>query len=341
MGKIRVDGKDINKKTQLHDVTTYDVNNIVFADAESGEVPNQPIKYHRINVLTKNADGSMGDLILEFPRMFSFGVQVQTDAKTFEPIGLSMSMCLTSKGVTPTHDEQKSVDFLTALIEKCKDHVLTVKKTIAQPRLERSHLDPMDKLIYRKQDASGEYIQGEVPTFSPKLLELKERIDPKTKKITPKKMLTVFYKEGEVDSRGEGIEVDVTDYISTKETRNYCYVRPAVKIDNIYIGAGKISIQCKLSEASVEPASMGTKRLLKTNRPVYNAPTSIPLITAEVEQAAEESEQEEDDDDEEVAAADEDMADEEPEPEVVQEPVVEPKKMVKKIVRVVKKVVKV
>src|SRR5271170_7720652 len=53
----KINGKKVTKKNQLHDFLDYDLNNLVFADAVEGTVPNSnpQVKFYRINVLAKNA----------------------------------------------------------------------------------------------------------------------------------------------------------------------------------------------------------------------------------------------------------------------------------------------
>jgi len=54
------------QNTQLTDVATYDVKNIVFSDPVSGEIPDSKpkIEFKRINISTLNPDGTEGELIL-------------------------------------------------------------------------------------------------------------------------------------------------------------------------------------------------------------------------------------------------------------------------------------
>lgn len=282
----KIDGKKVSLKNHLHEFAEYDLDNIVFADINESSVPdsNPPVKFHRINILTKNAkmkesedghmvperdengkvvtDGTLGSLIVGFDSMFSFGVSVSTDPNTKKVTGHSMSFCLYTKdGVT--EKEIKIVDKLEALVLRCKEYLLTAKKSFKRPLLEMSDLKDMNKFVYWKVDEDGERVAGVGPTFSAKLIEFKERVDDKGN-VQPYQMNTVFYLEDEVDDEGNPREVDPLSFLSDNANKKYnlCYVRPAIKIDSIFIGGKIINIQCKIVEADIKPIQGSSQRFL-------------------------------------------------------------------------------
>jgi hypothetical protein len=65
-----------NNKTQITPIKGYDVNRMVFSEAISGAIPDSKpkIEFKRINISTKNEDGTVGELILPTSRLFYFGV---------------------------------------------------------------------------------------------------------------------------------------------------------------------------------------------------------------------------------------------------------------------------
>lgn len=296
----KINGKKVSKKNQLHDFLDYDIDNLVFADAVEGSVPNSnpPVKFYRINVLAKNAklkeiedeDGNIsevpeftkevvddkgvvveepkmvmsetiGDPMFILDRMFSFGVSESTDPATGKVTGHSISLCMYTKE-GPTEREIKTVDKFEALIQKCKDHLLSVRKSVKQPLLEMSDLKNMNKLLYWKKDEDGNRVPGMGPTLGPKLIEFKASVDSKGVE-KPYQMVTTFYLEDEVDDEGNPREVDPLTFLSDNANKKFklCYVRPVIKIDSIFVGS-KISIQCKITEGDISPVQAGAQKLL-------------------------------------------------------------------------------
>jgi len=295
----KVNGTKITKRTQLHELLPYDLSNLVFADPVEGAVPgsNPPVKFFRINIFAKNAklkevehpDGtittepeftepvfengvlvkepeyvmteSIGDFMLLMDRSFSFGVSESIDPATKRVTGHSLAVVMYSKDGATTR-EVNTVDKLEKFIEVCKDHLLNVRKSVKQPKLEMSDLKNMNKLLYWKTDEDGNRIPGASPTLSPKLIEFNESVNAKGE-VKPYQMVTKFYLEDEVDEDGNPREVDPLTFLSDNANKKFklCYVRPVIKMDSIFIGA-KISIQCKITESDIAPVQGGQQSLL-------------------------------------------------------------------------------
>jgi len=258
--------KKISKQNQLHEVETYNVDNVFFGEPDAYSIPgDKPINFHRINIYTKNqsADGklsgSVGDLILKFPKMFSFGVSANKDDNE-KLTGHSVSLCMWSKdGVSES--ELKSTELLEKLIQKCKDKIMSVKKELKKPKMEMSDLKKLDKLLYWKEDEDGNRVPGVGPIFTPKLMEYKETKD-KTGNVKPHQIATIFYLEDEVDEDGNPVEVSPLEFLADKNNKKYCYITPAINVDNIFVGGTAITIQCKIYEADVATVQLGQQRLL-------------------------------------------------------------------------------
>lgn len=269
-----INGKKISKKTQLYHVNDWNLSNIAFCDAESKTIPGKDMGYHVVNVLTKNVDsngkltGTYGDLILEFDKMFSFGVTENVDQKTNELTGHSMSFAMWTKDAA-TEREIQATTKLEELIEVCTDHTLSIRKDIKKPKLERSDLKGFKKMLYWKLDEDGERIPGIGPIMSTKLHEYSSRTDPKSGVETPRKIVTAFYKEDEVDENGEPVEIDPLDLISTKTSKKFFVARPCIKIDSLYFGAHLI-IRCKVIEADIQQLQSGPQKLLHRSRVTVN-----------------------------------------------------------------------
>lgn len=276
----KLNGKKVSKKNQLHDILEWDVNNMVFADAELGNVPGSdpPISFYRINILTKNQktdengntlqDDSIGDLNLLLDRCFSFGVSESTSPETKKVTGHTLALSLWSREGA-TEREIQTTNKLESIIQKCKEHLLTIKKDIKKPKLEMVDLKGMDKMLYWKTDEEGERVVGQGPTFSPKLIEFMERVDS-SGKVKPYQMSTIFYLEDEVDENGNPVEVDPLDFLSTKTSKKYCYAKPVVKVESIFFGAKSIAIQCKVTESDIASVQQGPQKLLHRRHAVVS-----------------------------------------------------------------------
>ena len=308
----KINGKKVSKQNQIHHILDWDINNLVFADPVQGTVEGSspPIKYFRVNILTKNqlydehgnvkrgANGvplvgnTYGDLIFTFDKMFSFGVGESKSQETKAVTGHSMSFAMWDRDEA-TERQIKTTEKIEQIIQKCKEHLLSVRKELKQPKLELSDLKGMDKLLWWKTDEeTQERVPGQGPTFSPKLIEQKEQVDKDGKLTKPYKMCTIFYHENEVDNKGEPLELNPLDFSTTPNTKKYCYVTPAIKFESIFFGA-KISLQCKITEAEIQPVQMGTQRLLHRSKPLNLSYESKLLPTQEQQDQPEQPEESE------------------------------------------------
>ena len=86
----------MSANTQLTNCADLDVGNIMFSNPETKSIPNTPISYKRINILYKNNDGSIGDLIIPTEQLFSFGLQENTDMASGKINGIVSLMSLES-----------------------------------------------------------------------------------------------------------------------------------------------------------------------------------------------------------------------------------------------------
>ncbi len=135
----------IQKEDVLHDILTYDPNNIFFGTPQVFKIEKKKVTYHLIPIFTKNPettveeegpDGQMikrvipatvGSLYLQTPKYFSFGVQEigdldnkdkEKDKDEKKVTGHSLSLSLWDQGGIPT-DEQKFVtDKIQAILDR-------------------------------------------------------------------------------------------------------------------------------------------------------------------------------------------------------------------------------
>lgn len=262
----------IKKTTQITDLLKYNVKeNMMFEDVAEGEVPNQkvPVKYYRIPIYTKNPDGTFGDLICEFGELMCFGISVNTDQKTGEPAGHSMSLSLQERE-NPTQEQKMRVQKLEEIVERAKEYLVEHRSDVKQHELEMRDLKKFTPIYYKK-DSEGKRIDGP-PSMYPKLLEQKSRIikqkneDGEEEEVEqPGKILTVFYEvdengEPKLNEKDEPIELDPAKIID-----KWCRVKPLIKVESIFVG-NSIKLQVKVSEADVKLLQSSSKRLLHTSR---------------------------------------------------------------------------
>jgi hypothetical protein len=230
----------MNQNTQLSKASGYDVNRIIFSKPQKNTIPNTKpaISYTRINISTKNRDGTVGDLIFETETLFSFGVCENTNPETGKVNGYVMPLCLWNKDFA-TPEEKAFTDTFDKVVEKVREHILDVRDDIEKYDLTENS-DSIKKLnpLYWKK-VKGKVVEGTGPTLYAKLIQSKKQ----------DKIVTDFY-----DETGE--EIDPLALVG-----KYCYVKGAVKIESIFVGKS-ISLQVKLYEAEVKVLDGAKKRLL-------------------------------------------------------------------------------
>lgn len=246
------------ENTQITSALGYDVSNMIFSEPVSGSIPDSKpkIEFKRINISTKNVDGSSGELIFPTSRLFSFGISENTSQETGTVNSYTFPICLWSRDGA-TEEEKAWTDTFEKIVDKCADHIMTVKDDIEMYDLSKTDLlkskGGINPLYWKREkhtNSQGKTILRVVPDTGPTLY---------TKLIYSKKkgqFLSQFF--------------DTNDEIVDASTLmgKYCFTKAAIKIESIFIGS-KISLQVKLYEAVIEPTSSGMKRLL--TRPKANS----------------------------------------------------------------------
>jgi hypothetical protein len=305
------------ENTQLTPPAGYDTTRMVFSEPISGAIPNSipKIEFKRINISTRNEDGSVGELILPTERLFSFGVSENTSQETGKVNGYTFPLCMWNRdGATAA--EKAWTDTFTNIVDKCIDHLVENREEIEMFELTRSDLTKskggLDPLYWKKEKATNEKgktilrrVPGTGPTLYTKLIFSKKS----------NKFLSQFF-----DTNDEPL--NAMDLMG-----KYCFTQAAIKIESIFIGS-RISLQVKLYEAVVEPTSTGMKRLLgrpKAHSKVleHKSNMSAPPLA--------------DDDDDDDNGSIEDSSEEDEAPPVRKLSINTGKKVIRKVRRVVRK----
>lgn len=240
-----------SENTQLTPPAGYDTSRMIFSEPVSGAIPKSvpKIEFKRINISTRNEDGTVGELILPTERLFSFGVSENTSQETGKVNGYTFPLCLWNRDGA-TKAEKAWTDTFTKIVDTCISHLVENREEIEMFELTRADLTKskggLDPLYWKKEKATndkGKTVLRRVPGTGPTLY---------TKLIFSKKsnkFLSQFF-----DINDEPL--NAMDLMG-----KYCYSQAAIKIESIFIGS-RISLQVKLYEAVVEPTSTGMKRLL-------------------------------------------------------------------------------
>ncbi len=241
------------ENTQLTPAEGYNPKErMIFSEPISGEIPDSKpkIEFKRINISTRNEDGSEGELIIPTERLYSFGVSQNTSQETGKVTGYTFPLCLWNRDGA-TRAEKTWTDTFTAIVDNCIDHLVDNREEIDMFELTRGDLTKnkggLNPLYWKKEkhkdEKSGKtvlrVVPGRGPTLYAKLIYSKKH----------DKFLTQFF-----DTNDEPIEARTL-------MGKHCYSNGAVKIESIFIGS-RISLQVKLYEAVVEPSKLGMKRLL-------------------------------------------------------------------------------
>lgn len=240
-----------SENTQITPIAGYDISRIVFSDPISGAIPDSKpkIEFKRINISTKNEDGTVGELIFPTGRLFSFGVSENMSQETGKVNGYTFPICLWNRE-SPTEEEKAWTDLFDAVVDRCVDHLVENKEEIEMFDLTRADLTKakggLNPLYWKKEkytNAKGKtelrVVPGSGPTLYTKLIFSKKN----------NKFLSQFF-----DINDEPLN-------ALELMGKYCYTNAAIKIESIFIGS-RISLQVKLYEAVIEPAGNGMKRLL-------------------------------------------------------------------------------
>ena len=230
----------MSSNTQLTHCADLEVGNIIFSKPETKSIPNTPISYKRINILYKNSDGSVGDLIIPTEQLFSFGVQENTDMASNKITGYSIPLCLWSR-TGATDAEENFISTFESIVDTCHSHLLedTTKDALEKYDLDESDLKKFNP-IYRKRD-KGKIVEGKSPCLYPKLIVSKKDGDIS---------INSFF----VDGNGE--DINPMNLIG-KRMNCTC----SLKVESIFVGR-TISLQIKVYECVADILDGGMKRLL-------------------------------------------------------------------------------
>ena len=223
--------------TQITTANGYNTTNIVYGKPRDGNIPGSSVTFKRIQMGTRNPDGTLGELILSTSRLFSFGLSPSVNMTTGKTDGYTLAMCLTNMDA-PTQEEKAFLDTFNKICDHAVDYILQHRDDVGKYELEKADLKKFNPVYIKRE--KGKVVEGSSPMLYAKVLQNK-----KMQTIT-----SLFYDK-------YGRDIDPMTLMNKQ-----CYVKAAIKIEGIFIGS-KVSLQVKLHEAEVELRESGVKRLLR------------------------------------------------------------------------------
>ena len=205
--------------------------NIIFKEAKEFKVNNSKIKYKRIPTEVNYLNGKKGSLVIETPFLFSFGVSEKKNQETGKLVGYSIPVCLWKKDSEPNEKEKEFFDTLNNLREICCKHL----ESEYGPEMATT----LSSLLYYKKeeytDKKGKN-KTRVDESAAPVLYAKLIYSDKSKKI-----LSLFKTKAKKD-------LNPLKYVD-----QYCNVKMALIVEEIFISKTVTSLQIKVHECYVKP----------------------------------------------------------------------------------------
>ena len=202
--------------------------NIQFHEAKDYKVNDSKFKYQRIKIETKYPNGTKGDLIIETPLLFSFGVNEKKSQETDKLIGYSIPVHLWEKDSQPNIEEKAFFESINNIAEICQQHL--------EDEFGPDMTSTLNAPFYYKQ---VEYADKKGKK------ETQERWNSCTSSFCKtyllwknKKILSLFKTKGKQ-------KVDLL--------QQYCKVKMALIIEGIFISKTVTSLQIKINEVYIKP----------------------------------------------------------------------------------------
>jgi len=252
------DVSQLKKDVRLIPIEEFDWSRLVYSEPKKKEIPDGSGNYRSVFIQYMYDDETIGPAIVGFGRKYCFGVQPDNLDKDGNPRknadgtekalrGYQMPIVMANvnaENPDPTEEEQRELDFLEDFKSEIIRYCVENKKAIGKAAKSENQIEGLvSEILYRKKNDNGEFVEGQSPKFYAKLIYYAKK----------KQVGTVFYGPGDKE-------------INPLTAKNHFHVYPNIRFDNIYIGGTTISLQSRVYDATIEPASRGpTKRLARPN----------------------------------------------------------------------------
>lgn len=265
-----------SKKTnnQITQVNQFDIERVFFEDTEKKNFKDSLSSSYSVPIGYLNEDGTTGDLIIQTPRLWSYGVSVfnakksddKKEEKKVEAPAYKLSLVLHNRD-GPTEEQEKFVQLINDISDKCINHLIEVRKTFKKPDLEARDLRNFNP-IWRSKDNEGVVIPTSTPNLSPKLA-----VNKKTGNI-----LSLFF-----DDNNEPID-PLTLF------KGYGYAECLLRFESIYIGGPHITLQLKVQEVTYSRLQIGFKPMMERRTAVRDVSETTGNTINDVDDDEEENE---------------------------------------------------
>ena len=214
-------------------LTSYDSltpDNIIFSEAKEYKVKDSKIRYKRIPIEVKYPNGKKGQLVMETPLFFSFGVNEKKNQETNKLVGYSIPVCRWAKDSEPNPQEKAFFEAINNITTICQHHL--------ESEYGADLASSLSEPFYYKQveytEKKGKK-KTKRDTWAAPVLYAKFIYYEKSKKI-----LSLFKTKGKKD-------LNPFKYLD-----QYCHVRMALIIEGIFISKTVTSLQIKVHECYVK-----------------------------------------------------------------------------------------
>lgn len=249
----------MNRK--LFDISTLNLNNLVFSEPETKTVPGQKISYQRLRISIDEQGKQYDCLFRSPPSLLSWGIQESNDLATNKLNGYQMPIVMwTNNG---NQAERSFTDGFQRFCDYVKNHLFENKHTFGKYDLELSELKKFNPLFW-KMDKGKIVDESRGPTLYGKCL-----YDRKSQKIG-----TMFVNE-------------VTKQIVPPETLigKHLYITFTLRVDGVFIG-NRLSLQVRIAEVLYREKHEQLSSLLCPEA-VMSCPTSEEYEDSEEEETEE------------------------------------------------------
>ena len=215
-------------------ITSYEdltPDNIIFNEAKEYKVKDSKIRYKRIPIEVKYPNGKKGQLIIETPLLFSFGVNEKKNQETNKLVSYGIPVCLWAKDSEPNTQEKAFFDVINNITTICQQHLENEYGANRASSLSEPFYYKQVEYIDKKGKKKTKRDTSAAPVLYPKLI-----YSEKSKKI-----LSLFKTKGKKD-------LNPFKYLD-----QYCNVRMALIIEGIFISRTVTSLQRKVHECYVKP----------------------------------------------------------------------------------------
>ena len=215
-------------------ITSYEdltPDNIIFNEAKEYKVKDSKIRYKRIPIEVKYPNGKKGQLIIETPLLFSFGVNEKKNQETNKLVGYSIPVCLWAKDSGPNTQEKAFFDVINNITTICQQHLESEYGADLASSLSEPFYYKQVEYTDKKEKKKTKRDTSAAPVLYAKLI-----YSEKSKKI-----LSLFKTKGKKDLN------------PFKYLNQYCNVKMALIIEGIFISKTVTSLQIKVHECYVKP----------------------------------------------------------------------------------------